>query len=70
MPTPAAILIRIKQLSTRLQNTYAGPRSASTGLLKTVTARLAATEAAGWGDEDFAALAKLLGTRERARPLA
>ncbi|MCH7228337.1 NAD(P)-dependent oxidoreductase [Haloferula sp. A504] len=30
-------------------------------LLKTVTARLAAAEQAGWGDEDFAALAKLLG---------
>lgn len=29
-------------------------------LLKTVTARLAAAEQAGWGDEDFAALAKLL----------
>ncbi len=29
-------------------------------LLATVTARLAAAEAAGWGDEDFAALVKLL----------
>ncbi len=34
--------------------------SAGCELLRTVTARLAATEDAGWGDEDFAALMRLL----------
>lgn len=36
------------------------PEGADCALLKTVTARLAAAEECGWGDEDFAALAKLL----------